>query len=85
MATLTYSIEIDSTKYRYLTQEPDGTVWAHINIPTFIDRTCGWDVHPENSEYITTGAPNIDTENSLVDMRKTFTFSNGILKQTTCR
>lgn len=32
MPTLTYLIDIDPTKFRYLTQDRDGEVYAHVNV-----------------------------------------------------
>lgn len=81
MPTLTHSVEIDPTRFRYLTQDKDGEVYAHKDKPDHSTYLAGWNISSEDCDYVLTGSINKDYANSLVDLRKPFTFIDGILKQ----
>jgi len=81
MPKITRTIEIDISKYRYLTQDPDGEVYAHKRKPELNVSCGGWYIGCFDCDYIITGEPNKDYINSLVDLHKPFTFIHGILKQ----
>lgn len=81
MPSITYTVEIDSTKYRYLTQDHDGEVYAHQDKPEYQKDWGLWNISKNTCDYIITGNTNKNAGSSLVDLRKPFTFINGILKQ----
>jgi len=81
MPSITYTVEIDPTKYRYLVQDYDGEVFAHVVKPEYRE-DCGiWKISGSTCRFIIKGRENEDPGSSLVDLRKPFTFINGILKQ----
>lgn len=80
MPSLTHTVEIDSTKYKYLTQDQDGGVYAHMDVPEY--RGNGyWFMYDNETTYLLTGNPPEDPEATMVDLTKPFTFINGKLKQ----